>query len=94
MPLLEALKRVQQVGPENLCLGICNNLPRHLWDEFTALVLRWPKHSGNRNYPVPHPELEPEEAYYGIANIWEGEYGDNRRELLEWAIKGLESDLT
>lgn len=61
----------------------------------------WKHHSGNFNYPVPVPESEvhehdsdPKYYYDYIDNIsdlsmWDGEYGDLRKDLLKYLIGKL-----
>lgn len=53
---------------------------------------RWPKFSGDIEYPVPHPERRPREAYDKSLRMWERdtEYGKNRWELLEFIIGEVE----
>ena len=54
---------------------------------YTLLVniaVEWPSFSGNSQYPVPHPSMNPEDAYNEL-DLWEGdEYGASRRRLLEF----------
>lgn len=65
------------------------------------LSKKWPKFSGIPSYPVPVPDsLKPHYAREGIPceaiydsqlNKWEGEYGELRRELLQFLIEELEN---
>ncbi len=72
--------------------------------EFRKLCTSWPKYSGNYWYPVPCPE---EEMYVGVDarsnasryynychNMWEGEYGKLRMQMLEFCINELENELS
>lgn len=53
------------------------------------LMTQWPKWSGERTFPVPHPEGKcPQRAFYNLP-IWEGPYGALRRELLDYLIERL-----
>ena len=64
------------------------------WVEVTAK--EWPKYSGNRWYPVRHPDMNPLEAYVNQSLYkWDPstEYGRNRYELLEFLITKLEGEL-
>lgn len=56
---------------------------------------RWPKFSGNIEYPVPHPELNPYTAYNEARNLWDRdtEYGRNRWDLLEFIIAEIEKEI-
>lgn len=55
----------------------------------------WPKYSGNFWYPVPLGDLNPQTVFYKIElnDFWEGRYGSNRMELLDWLIEQLEKKL-
>ena len=67
----------------------------------------WPKYSGNSWYPVPHP-LQPEDAdeddirYLAeqafedeyADDMWTGEYGELRKELLAFCIEQLGKELS
>ena len=47
----------------------------------------WPKWSGHYVMPVPTPSLEG----WVLTHKWEGEYGELRRELLQFLIEELEN---
>ena len=56
----------------------------------------WPKYSGQRDYPIPHPDPQhlPQEAYISNSQYhWDRTtpYGVLRWELLEFCIAQLES---
>lgn len=56
-------------------------------DNLVVLFKEWSKFSGNYAYPVPHPYLDPKEAFHR-GNLWgRDEYGDNRRELAAFLAK-------
>lgn len=61
----------------------------HCWNKSTALPS-----SGDRVYPVKHPtDSNPSEEYYGAfmdVSLWEGEYGENRKEYLEFLSDYIE----
>ena len=64
------------------------------WVEVTAK--EWPKYSGNRWYPVRHPDMNSFKAYVDPSiYMWDPstEYGRNRYELLEFLITKLEGEL-
>lgn len=81
--------------------GICYNLtmlvPLLGW-EVRELVVElfkgWPKHSGNPKYPVPSTYVEGAppaigaamSMYYDTTDLWVGEYGELRKELLDYTI--------
>lgn len=108
MNLLTALKRIRDNGPVSLSTGICYNLKSlfregHEWEpvdhhdytealsEFSE-ILQSVFHL-NPDAPVEHPDFRcPVEAYDQTWNKWEGEYGDNRRALLNRVIAYLENN--
>lgn len=95
---LEGLAR-GQVKPsgryQSMCLYLYNVLKvrchDHIWRE-------WEHYSGDRQYPVPNPNKdsgisESYGAWLGFyhGELWEGAYGDLRRDLCRYVINGLES---
>lgn len=73
--------------------GICAHLTLNPSDSdrLTALMAQWPGSSGDAGYPVPHPTMEPEEAFDTSPpqEMWslEHEYARNRWALLYWLIE-------
>ena len=68
---------------------------------------KWPKYSGNSWYPVPHPNPVGDEdegdlediAQYAFEDeyadeMWSGEYGALRKELLAFCIEQLGKELS
>jgi len=48
-------------------------------------VMRWPKYSGRRAFPIPHETCTPHGAYRNHYDLWADDaYGDLRRELCLW----------
>jgi hypothetical protein len=45
------------------------------------IMMGWPKATGDKDYPVPHPTMSGEDSYSLTDNLWIKEYGDLRREL-------------
>lgn len=96
--LLKALIKTK-AAPTNV--GICGNVSKNIqinWicycDYLTSLFMSWPKFSGTSSYPVPCPDCESASyAYNATVMLWEGEYGDLRRELLDHCIDELEKEL-
>lgn len=78
-------------------LGICNLLSAKSMNEFLDLAVNWPKHSGDRAFPVtngstksPLRECSPDFTQSRTAYMWDrknSEYAALRWELLEWAIE-------
>ena len=100
--LLKALIKTK-AAPTNV--GICGNVSKNIqthWigygDYLTSLFMSWPKFSGTSSYPVPYPDCESDcesatYAYNATTMMWEGAYGDLRRELLDHCINELEKEL-
>lgn len=92
--LLERLRTLRDAGPSLRYTGICGNIGPLSWDngeQLGALFRSWPKFSGNVVYPVPGVDsMTPSEAFVYIRDVWEGEYGDLRCELLDHCIAELE----
>lgn len=103
--LLAALRKIHEDPYPSI--GICNQV-----DWFTEdcglenrfriqellyeLFESWPKYSGQRYYPIPHPDPQhlPQEAYISNSQYhWDRTtpYGVLRWELLEFCIAQLES---
>lgn len=101
--MLHALKTLRDEGPSRPSFGICSNVDAglvvigtHCTPSTDAVMYelfsRWPKFTGTLEFPVPHPHLTPAAAY-AEPKIWEGTYGDNRKELLNFMIAELEKDI-
>ena len=81
--------------------GICENMKQgrfptsHSRKELITHYSRsWEKYSGNVIYPVPSPfGGGPATAYNSCADLWVGEYGALRYELLNHLIKEVQNDL-
>ena len=103
--MLTALKMVRDVDYLHTYGGICANAQSALLfvdvriSEVTDFLIpyfkRWPKFSGNPDYPVSHPRLMPDEAYFDTKHYFEKytEYGRNRWELLHFLIDELEQEI-
>ncbi len=89
LQLLAELRDLKTNGPNDEALGICQrvtdkNLLRSLWQH-------WPKFSGMPHYPVPHPSMKANDAFYAYMDLWNKEdvYCQTRYELLDWLIDQL-----
>ena len=76
----------------------CSVSLRWAQDYLTQLFAKWPKHSGDKVYPVPHPTESSGTAYDDAEeteSLWDPstEYGALRWELLEFCISELEKEL-
>ena len=70
-------------------------------DIIAKLASKWPKFSGIPSHPVPVPDsllnnyrksgIPSVEIYDAVLNKWVGEYGELRRELLDFLIEELEN---
>lgn len=85
--------------------GICNNVFKYVCNglrydcEFFEVIeeilegifQQWPKYSGCWNYPVPSvvSYWSPRDMFGETFDMWEGEYGKLRMELLDFSIDSL-----
>ena len=94
--LHEALLQIKQ-SVEHVESGICQNLLNIMGsgcfvqqsDWFDHIIKMWPKYSGNSMFPVPSGDesIPPDCAYVYCQNVWEGKYGELRKELLDFLIE-------
>ena len=79
--------------------GICDAVSHRvggpaMLSAFDAAIEKWPGYSGETIYPVPHPAMDPADAFYGNTNLWDDdEYGDSRRELAAFAADWIEENI-
>lgn len=92
--LLAQLKKLRDPANRRLDAGICVYLNDADSAEFKGLAMRWPKHSGNKGFPVPSTTKgrSPLFDYANTEDLWAGESGKLRLELLEWCIEQLEKE--
>lgn len=75
------------------------DISRELDDILRSLFTEWPKYSGYPRHPVPSvtPDLTAPEQFNRVAlswaSFWEGEYGELRKELLQFCIDTLTKEL-
>jgi len=96
----QEIEVLEQMLKEPLCRldGICVNFlnatgqgvleASFSWEE---IVKSWPKFSGNTIYPVPStlPHQHPAKAFGFTSDMWNGAYGELRKELLQHIINEL-----
>lgn len=77
--------------------GICNNVSEYMppyvdSSVFKSLFVSWQHFSGSWLYPVPStvPTLTHGGMYHYTDDVWVGEYGNLRMDLLNHCIKTLE----
>lgn len=101
--VLQALIYIKDGGAEDLGAGICDNVVEFLGDDysidstdkvFKPLFPWWDRYSGDCRYPVPstNDELTPKGMFghaTDLGELWTGEYGDLRMELLDFLIEQL-----
>lgn len=102
--LLDALRVIKDTPPA-AALGICPNIDYATLyvencDDYAVQMLfkghakSWPLYSGDCNYPVPATtDISASAAYYRADNMWKGEYGSLRKQLLDFVILALEKEL-
>lgn len=96
--ILSALLSIRDEGPRKTEIGICNNV-MYQFDDYEKSIYQWlkdtyvgwSKYSGDIDYPVPSTisNLDPAQMYSEFDNIWVGEYGALRYELLDFLIAAL-----
>lgn len=106
--LLTSLMRLQFLVEKgvglNLAKGICGNLESVNSHNSNTFILwlkenvsEWEKFSGSSIFPVASPNsLYSAMDYYMKSrqlNVWEGEYGEDRKELLQWCIDRITKQL-
>lgn len=95
MTPLEELQEIQTKGAKYKRVGICGNLSTEVLhtnrETLFSLFRTWPKFSGEKDYPVPATgPCTAKEQYIARESMWEGPYGDLRKELLTHCIKELQ----
>lgn len=80
-----------------LDMSICDRLYHiEVYDDvLNVMFFTWNKFSGDLSYPVPNvnPQFSPQNEYYCSNAIWNGGYGDLRKELLAHIIESIEDYL-
>lgn len=103
--VLQALISIKENGADDLGAGICDNVVEYieesgvdLEDDYRKVYLvieslspQWSKFSGDKSYPVPAigEGISPCGEFHGSFNMWTGEYGALRMELLDFLIEQL-----
>lgn len=94
---LKTLKAASAVDPELLTSGLCARIPM-LWGRH---MLDWPKHSGERAYPIrlKNWEVDAGTQYYRVTeNVASTELADQyielRKELLDFMINKTEKEIS
>lgn len=93
--LLINLIAIRDDTNRNDYVGIC----WHLQDDeqqyiFNSLCKEWPEYSGVKDYPVPSvtPSYSPQDEYKASTNqVYKGEYGALRLDLVDFCIDKLEN---
>lgn len=77
----------------NKSYGICYNLDHPKAYEFVRVFSwGWKKHTGNADYPVPR--INERLDFFGILpDLWSGEEGELRKELLEFLIRKVKREI-
>lgn len=96
--LLERLKTIRRFGPRRREFGICMNANNA--SEMLRIAPKWKHYSGSTYYPVPDPKnmdkkWRAEDKYLHTCkkgDMWTGEYGRLRRDLLDFCIETLEKE--
>lgn len=94
---LKTLKAKSEIRPALLTSGICVRVPMLRWRH----MLDWPKHSGNRAYPIRLKSWESSEndQYYSVFHReaspkLAAQYIELRKELLDFLINKTEKEIS
>jgi len=97
---LNTIKELERLGkpdsrPTRADVGICNQPGIYLYyfDNYDILIQRWKYFTGEIVFPIPHPTLTPERAYYKTQNKWTGPYGAKRRALCRYLARKFKKQL-
>lgn len=107
--LLEALKCIRDdASHRDPQYGICHAVKYRLIDKdnleygysvrdedvLYKVITNWPKHSGNKEFPIHAGGKNPMHEYVNSTNKWskKTKYGRLRWELLHWLINELEKN--
>lgn len=76
---------------KSICRYLCENNYFHYRSLFLEIASKWPKYSGVMAFPVPYKfgDLNLPGYAFQTQFKWEGQYGEDRRELLDFAINYL-----
>lgn len=77
-------------------LGICSNIGAYTnsaldTDQLKPMFVSWQYYSDDLAYPVPDPQarVKPSHKYQTTKDVWIGDYGDLRMNLLSHCVKTL-----
>jgi hypothetical protein len=75
--------------------GICLNIAKYGHDDIHQYFTTWEHYSGEIEFPVPSTieGVSPEAIYMQSNSVWEGEYGELRKDLLDHIINELIKEL-
>lgn len=105
--LLDVLLKLQKdshKGKLNVFAGICSNLGHYVTGDYphtlllqclNSIFIKWPKYSGDPLFPVPNTKgyKNPNQQYQTVGNMWVLKYGKLRKELLQFSIDYLRTQL-
>jgi hypothetical protein len=91
--ILHLLKSIRENGPQDSSAALLANIG-HRGYSLETLVVQWPEYSGNKSYPVKHPDLSTTDVYGGVTmpDRWDRttEYGQANYRLIDWLIEQIE----
>jgi len=91
--VLEQMLKEPLCRLDGICVNFLNATGQSTLDAFPweDVVRSWPKFSGSSIYPIPSPipQQPPAEAYDYAVDMWDGPYGELRKELLQHIINEL-----
>jgi hypothetical protein len=93
-----ALETLVMEGPRDYECGVCRHmqdvLPFNLvlrWEQWSReTIQQWPEYSGERQFPVPHPDYpDAGDGYILTTLMWDGSYGQARRRYVAFLLGAL-----
>ena len=73
--------------------GVCYNLYKEFCYTFERLpeffCSGWSEWSGDKTFPVPHPDYEAQYGFYSSREHWKGEYGASRKRFCLYLVEQL-----
>ncbi len=85
------------IKPVHKQFGICVEIDRvagcqHLFEVCMEIMSEHPEGSGSFTCPIPHPTLNPFDAYSSVSNLWDKRtiYGKRRLAMCDYVADKLE----
>lgn len=95
--MINRIEKIIETGAQDCTYGICSHIATSHANNINIkeILSSWDKYSGDWEFPIPHPTLDPEQAYFCTENLWDRNtiYGRNRWEALYYLTGELKKIL-